>query len=63
MRPPKQGPEAIAGDVLALNRALLRAQLDTKRSPEKTEELCTHLRAAMAILMERREARPVRKVG
>ena len=63
MRPPKQGPEAVAGDILALSRALLRAQLDTKRTPEKVKALCTHLRAAIALLMEEREARPVRRVG
>lgn len=63
MRPPKQGPEAVAGDILALNRALLRAQLDTKRMPAKTKALCEHLRAAIQLLMEEREARPVRKVG
>jgi hypothetical protein len=63
MRPPKQGPQAIAGDVQALTRALLRAQLDTKREPERAEALCNHLKAAIAILLEEREDRPVRKVG
>lgn len=62
MRPPKQGPDAIAGDVLALNRALLRAQLDTKRKPEKTRVICDHLKAAITLLLEEREGRPVRKV-
>ena len=63
MRPPKQGPDAIANDVMALNRALLRAQLDCKRKPEKSKALCEHLRAAIALLLEDREVRPVRKVG
>lgn len=61
MRPPKQGPEAIAGDVLALNRALLRAQLDPKRKPEKTEAICNHLKAVIGLLLEEREVRPTRK--
>ncbi len=63
MRPPKQGPEAIAGDILALNRALLRAQLDSKKETAKVKALCKHLRAAIQLLVEMREERPVRKVG
>lgn len=66
MRPPKQGPEAVAGDVLALNRAILRAQLDTKRKPEKRDALLKHLRAAVNLLLEERESVPVstaRKTG
>ena len=61
MRPPKQGPDAIAGDILALTRALVRAQLDTTRSPEKAHALCTLLKDAIALLLEEREARPARK--
>lgn len=62
MRPPKQGPEAIASDILALNRALLRAQMDTKRPREKVDALCHHLREAIRILLEERAESPVRKV-
>lgn len=61
MRPPAQGPDAIQGDLVHLNRILRRVQCDPKRSKPLKEKLEAHLKSVITILLNSERVEPTAK--
>jgi hypothetical protein len=63
MRLPEQTKKGVASDVSCLTRTLARVEGDASRSARDRNDLCNHLRAALALLLKSTPGARVKKAA